>query len=83
MVCVPAVRLAVLKEPVAVPPLPVMLTALPLLLPSTWNCTVPVGVPLAGFCALTVAVKLTLCPVTGVLTEAPRVTVVAGLVLTT
>ena len=83
MVCVPAVRLLVLKEAVATPALPATLTALPALLPSIWNCTVPVGVPLAGFWSLTVAVKVKLWPATGVLSDELTVLAVPGLPLIT
>ena len=60
MVCVPMVRTLVLNEAVLSPPLVVTLTGLPALLPSTWNCTVPVGVPAAGAVMPTVAVKIAL-----------------------
>src|SRR5205807_540376 len=44
MVRVPTVRAEVLKNDVVTPPMVVTLTGLPALLPSIWNCTVPVGV---------------------------------------
>jgi hypothetical protein len=50
----------VLNKAVVRPPLVLTLTGLPTLLPSTWNCTVPVGVPTAGAVMPTVAVKITL-----------------------
>jgi hypothetical protein len=63
-VCVPAargvVRVAVLKEAVVTPPVVVTLTGLPALLPSIWNCTVPVGMPAPG-AVMIVAVTVMLC----------------------
>ena len=58
-VCVPWVSVEVLPE-VAEPATSV--TGDPKLLPSTENCTVPLGVPAPGAMAATVAVKLTACP---------------------
>jgi hypothetical protein len=52
----------VLKEAVATPFEVLTGTGLPALLPSIWNCTVPVGVPAPGAAARTVAVKVTPCP---------------------
>jgi hypothetical protein len=59
----------VLKEAVLRPPAVVTLTGLPVGLPSTTNCTVPLGVPMPGAATLTVAVKLTFWPDTEGLTE--------------
>ena len=58
--CVPTARVVVLKEAVVTPPVVLTLTGLPALLPSTWNCTVPVGTPAPGAVTLMVAVKVTL-----------------------
>jgi hypothetical protein len=44
-------------------------TALPMLIPSTLNCTDPVGVPDPGGTALTVAVNVTACPETDGFTD--------------
>ena len=52
---------------VAVPP--INATALPRLTPPTKNWTPPVGVPAPGGIALTVAVKVTVCPNTDGLAE--------------
>ena len=51
-----------LKEAVVTPPVVLTLTGLPALLPSTWNWTVPVGVPAPGAVILMIAVKVTFCP---------------------
>ena len=59
--CVPTDRVAVLKDAVVTPADVLTLTGLPFGLPSTTNCTVPVGVP--GAVLLIVAVKVTDCPV--------------------
>ena len=55
---------------VCVPPVHVML------FPPLVNETVPVGVPLPGLTAATVAVKVTVCPVTEGLTDDVRAVVV-------
>jgi hypothetical protein len=68
-----------LNEAVTSPPLLLRLTGLPAGLPSTKNCTLPLGVPVAGATALTVAVKLTLCPVTDGLAEELRAIVLPAL----
>jgi hypothetical protein len=60
-VWVPAAR-AVLNEAVLTPPALLTLTGLPAVLPSTMNCTVPLGVPAPGAVTLTVAVNVMLCP---------------------
>jgi len=60
---------AVLKEAVARPLAVLRLTGLPAGLPSSRNCTVPLGMPMPGAATLTVAVKLTFCPDTEGLTE--------------
>ena len=52
----------VLNEAVVTPPLVLTVTALPALLPSIWNCTVPVGVPAPGAVTPMVAVNVTICP---------------------
>ena len=50
------------------------------MLPSTWNCTVPVGVPAPGLCTLMVAVKVVVCPnAEGFIDELTVAVVVAGL----
>jgi hypothetical protein len=61
-VCVPTASVEVLKDAVVTPLLVVTVTGLPVLLASTWNCTVPVGVPPPAAVTFTVAVKVTLCP---------------------
>jgi hypothetical protein len=53
-------------------------TALPMLIPSTLNCTDPVGVPDPGGTALTVALNVTICPTTDGLGNAVRVVVVSA-----
>ena len=58
----PAVKVVVLKEAVVAPPVVLTPTGLPALLPSTWNCTVPVGEPAPGAVILMMAVKVTFCP---------------------
>ncbi len=60
MVWLPADKLVVLRKAVEVPPEVVMPTGLPALLPSIWNCTVPVGAPAPGAPTLIVAVNVTL-----------------------
>jgi len=52
---------------VALPPTRV--TGAPKFTPSIVNCTVPVGVPVAGATTVTVAVNVTLCPKTDGLTD--------------
>jgi len=64
---------------VATPPVLLSDTGLPAGLPSTRNCTVPLGVPPAGGTALTVAVKIRLCPVTEGLAELLTTVVVSAL----
>ena len=65
-------------ELLALPPASV--TALPKFTPLVLNCTVPVGVPVPGATALTVAVKLTDWPNTeGLTEEATVVVVLAGM----
>src|SRR4030088_574961 len=54
---------------VAVPATMAWLTQPPMLTPPSWKVTVPVGVPEPGGLAVTVAVKVTLCPETDGLTE--------------
>ena len=68
-VWLPPVKVLVLKEAVVTPPVVLTLTGLPALLPSTWNCTVPAGVPAPGAVTLMVAVKVTFCPEVEGLTE--------------
>src|SRR5205085_11624465 len=64
-----------------VAPLEVLtLTGPPALLLSTWNWSVPVGVPAPGLGMLTVAVKVTLGPATDGLTEATNDVVLLALV---
>src|SRR5438132_12721570 len=75
MVCVPGGKELVLKEAVATPLLFMTLTGLPMLLPSTWNWTVPVG-PLPRPLAATVAVKVTLRPISDGFAEEVTVVVV-------
>src|ERR1700694_2632451 len=76
MLCEPTP--AKLSLQVAVPatsacaPQPAMLT------PPSWNVTVPVGVPEPGGLAVTVAVKVTLCPDTEGLAEELSAVVVAS-----
>ena len=55
-------------------------TGLPNLVPSIWNCTVPVGVPILGLLAEIVAVKLTDWPKTEGLAVEARVAVVGDMV---
>src|SRR5947209_1592855 len=62
MVCVPAAKEVVLKLALVTPPEVLKFTALPALLPSIWNWTVPVGVPAPGAVTLMVAVKVTFWP---------------------
>jgi hypothetical protein len=50
-----------------------------MLMPPSWKSTVPVLVPDAGAVAVTVAVKVTLCPESEGLTEEIRVVVVLPL----
>jgi hypothetical protein len=69
---------AVLKEAVVTPPALLTLTGLPALLPSTMNCTVPLGAPAPGAVTLTVAVKLMLWPDTEGLTEELTTVLVAA-----
>src|SRR5947209_2359302 len=63
-VCVPTAsrvgRVVVLKEAVVMPLVVLTLTGLPALLPSIWNCTIPVGVPKPD-AVMIVAVKVMLC----------------------
>jgi len=66
---VPTARVVVLYEAVVTPPVVLTLTELPALLPSIWNCTVPVGVPAPGAVILIVAVKVTFWPALDGLTE--------------
>ena len=61
-VWLPPVKVVVLKEAVVTPPVVLTLTGPPALLPSTWNCTVPVSVPMPGAVTLIVAVKVTFWP---------------------
>ncbi len=76
MLCVPRLNTNVLNA--AVPLLNV--TGDPRLLPPSWNCTVPVGVPDPGAIADTVAVKVTDWPLTdGLLFEITVVKVLAWL----
>ena len=63
---------------VALPPTRV--TGAPKFTPSIVNCTVPVGVPVAGGTGATVAVKVTDCPNTDGLTDDVTVVVVAPFV---
>jgi hypothetical protein len=58
-VCVPTVRVEVLPD-VAEPEAKV--TGEPKALPSTMNCTDPVGEPAPGATGVTLAVKVTACP---------------------
>jgi hypothetical protein len=82
MVWLPTVKLAVLKEAVITPPEVVTPTGLPVLLPSIWNCTVPVGVPAPGAPTLMVAVKVTLwLAIAGLIVEATTVLVLALLTI--
>src|SRR5438105_10288485 len=75
MVCVPGNKKLVLKLAVATPPVFVMLTGLPTLLSSTWNCTEPVGLPPRPLAATT-AVKVTLRPMSDGFAEEFTVVVV-------
>jgi hypothetical protein len=59
---------------------PVRGTGLPKFVPSTVNCTDPVGEPVLGAIACTVAVKAKLCPNTGALAEARTTEFVVALV---
>jgi hypothetical protein len=80
MVWVPTAKEAVLKEAVVTPPALVTLTGLPALLPSTTNCTVPLGVPAPGAVIPTVAVKDTGWPeIAGFAEEVTARLVPAGL----
>jgi hypothetical protein len=79
IVCVPAVKEAVLKDAVVTPPALFTPTGLPALLPSIVNCTMPVGVPLPGAVTVTVALKVTLWPDTDGLTEPLTAVLVAAL----
>src|SRR5712692_2392646 len=81
-VCVPAANVLVLKEAVVTPLVVLTLIGLPALLPSTWNCIVPVGVLAAAAVALTVAVKVTLCPDTDGLADDTSAVLVLGLLMT-
>src|SRR5437867_3269089 len=58
MAWAPTASVAVLKEAVVKPPEVLTLTGLPALLPSIWNWTVPVGVPVPGAVTLMVAVNV-------------------------
>src|SRR5260370_40547434 len=58
-----------MKEAVVTPPEVLSLTGLPASLPSIWNWTVPVGVPVPGAVMLMVAVKVSACPNTDGLAE--------------
>jgi len=55
----PTASVAIVPE---VATLPASVTGVPKLLPSIANCTVPLGVPFPGASAVTLAVKLTVCP---------------------
>src|SRR6266852_4868273 len=81
MVWVPAAKLAVLKEAVVTPPDVLTLTGLPALLPSIWNCTVPVGVPVPGVVTPMVAVKVTFWLVTDGLAEDTTAVLVLALLM--
>src|SRR5437868_3721218 len=65
MVWLPTDNEVVLKEAVVTPAVVLTLTGLPALLPSTWNWTVPLGVPAPGAVMLIVTVKITFWPATG------------------
>jgi len=82
IVWLPTASVAVLNEAVVTPAVVVTVTGLPVLLPSIWNWTVPVGVPLG---TLIVAVNVTLWPNAAALAEERTVVVLAvvPLVLTT
>jgi hypothetical protein len=61
---------------------PLTLTGFPKFVPSSWNCTSPVGVPAPGAETLMEAVMVTLCPNTeGLADEATAVLVAALLTL--
>jgi len=76
-VCDPTVSVLVLPD-AATPDTSV--TGEPKLLPSIVNCTVPLGVPVPGATAATVAVKLTACPYTdGFRLDTTVVLLLAGL----
>src|SRR5438105_3685803 len=62
MVWLPTASVVLLKEAVVTPLVVLTLTGLPVLLPSIWNWTVPVGVPVPGAVMLRVAVNVTFCP---------------------
>src|SRR5467141_159345 len=74
MVCVPAPGSIQRATPPAIgfPTQPAMLT------PPSWKVTVPVGVPTPGGLAVTVAVKVTLCPDTEGLADELSPVVVAS-----
>src|SRR5437879_2273519 len=79
MVCLPAVNVLVLNVAVVTPAVVLTFTGLPALLPSTWNCTVPVGVPAPGAVTLIVAVKVTFWPDVDGLAEETRAVVLLAL----
>ena len=62
MVCLPTARPTVLSVAVVTPPNVPTVDALPELVPSIINWTVPVGVPAPGAVTAMVAVNVTLCP---------------------
>ncbi len=59
-VWLPTGKLVVLKDAMVKEPEVLTFTGLPALMPSIWNCTVPLGVPAPGAPMLIVAVKVTL-----------------------
>src|SRR5712692_11635550 len=79
-VWLPTARVVLLNEAVVTPPVVLTVTGLPALLPSTWNCTVPVGVPAPGPVMLIVAVKATFWPHTVGFVPASTVVVLLALV---
>ena len=75
----PTARVVLLNEAVVTPPVVLTFTGPPALLPSTWNCTVPVGVPAPGAVMLIVAVNVTLWPDTDGLVLASTAVLVLAL----
>ena len=76
MVCEPTPANVILQ--IAVPPTRAWLTQPAMLTPPSWKVTVPVGVPEPGGLAVTVAVKVTICPATEGLAEELSAVVVAS-----
>jgi hypothetical protein len=79
-VWLPTVSVLLLNVAVVTPLVVLTLAGLPVLLPSTWNCTVPVGVPAPGAVILMVAVKVTLWPKPDGLAEAATAVLLLALV---